>query len=92
MLPPSLGGIEFFHNIDWYQPIGLCGYHSQDQSLNDQFCENVKSYTTVIYLVAGLCGLSLMKTEGLQEVHPALNVSQRAHEHLENLHRSWENK
>lgn len=62
-------------------------YHS----LSDQCCENVKSHAAVIYLVTGLCGLSLMKTEGLLEVHPALNVSQRAHEHLDNLHKSWEN-
>jgi hypothetical protein len=60
-------------------------------NLSDQSCETVKSPATINRLVTGLCGLSLMKTEGLLEVHPALNVSQRAHEHLDNLHKSWEN-
>lgn len=44
-----------------------------------------------LHTYMGLCGLSLMKFEGLLEVHPALNVSQRAHEHLRNLHKTWEN-
>lgn len=44
-----------------------------------------------LFVFTGLCGLSLMKIEGLLEVHPALNVSQRAHQHLYKLHEAWEN-
>ncbi|CAH0385452.1 unnamed protein product [Bemisia tabaci] len=36
----------------------------------------------------GLCSLSLMKVERLLEIHPALNVTQRAHNHLQKLHAS----
>ncbi|XP_070543035.1 geranylgeranyl transferase type-1 subunit beta-like [Ptychodera flava] len=37
----------------------------------------------------GICGLSLMEEPGLQPIHPALNISQRAAEHLQCIHNSW---
>lgn len=43
-----------------------------------------------LHTYMGLCGLSLMKCDGLSEVHPALNITQRAHEHLDQLHKSWQ--
>ena len=37
----------------------------------------------------GLAGLSLMGYPGLGEVMPLLNITQRAHAHLKNLHVAW---
>uniref|UniRef100_A0A0K8SRS5 Geranylgeranyl transferase type-1 subunit beta n=1 Tax=Lygus hesperus TaxID=30085 RepID=A0A0K8SRS5_LYGHE len=37
----------------------------------------------------GLCGLSFMGEKGLEEVHPALNMSMRAANFLHKLHQSW---
>ncbi|KAK3710399.1 hypothetical protein QZH41_012317 [Actinostola sp. cb2023] len=36
----------------------------------------------------GICGLSLMKEQGLLPIHAALNISQRAADHLQRLHDS----
>ncbi|KAH9505085.1 Geranylgeranyl transferase type-1 subunit beta [Bulinus truncatus] len=40
----------------------------------------------------GLCGLSLIGEPGLSPIFPALNLSQRAFDHLSNLHRQWREK
>lgn len=37
----------------------------------------------------GLCGLSFLKEPGLMEVMPSLNISVRAYEYLQSLHRVW---
>ena len=34
----------------------------------------------------GLCGLSLMQEPGLRTIHAALNITQRAADHLHKLH------
>lgn len=38
----------------------------------------------------GIAGMSLMGVEDLRPLHPALNMSRRAHEHLQNLHKAWD--
>lgn len=38
----------------------------------------------------GVCGLSLMKFQGLNLVHPAFNISQRAASHLAWIHEGWD--
>ncbi|KAG8598132.1 hypothetical protein GDO81_002508 [Engystomops pustulosus] len=40
----------------------------------------------------GICGLSLMGESGINEVHPALNVSLTTYKHLQQLHDSWKSK
>ncbi|XP_029208313.2 geranylgeranyl transferase type-1 subunit beta-like isoform X1 [Acropora millepora] len=40
----------------------------------------------------GLCGLSLMKEPGLREIHAALNITQRAADHLHQLHEKDANR
>ncbi|PSN32157.1 Geranylgeranyl transferase type-1 subunit beta [Blattella germanica] len=45
-----------------------------------------------LHTYMGLCGLGLMEADGLSEVHPALSISQRAHQHLETIHNMWEKK
>ncbi|XP_071485218.1 geranylgeranyl transferase type-1 subunit beta-like [Diadema antillarum] len=37
----------------------------------------------------GLCGLSMMGEEGLLPIHPALNITQRAADHLHSVHNKW---
>ncbi|XP_071844987.1 geranylgeranyl transferase type-1 subunit beta-like [Apostichopus japonicus] len=42
-----------------------------------------------LHAYLGLCGLSLMGEEGILPIHPALNISQRVADHLENIHTHW---
>ncbi|CAL1526968.1 unnamed protein product [Lymnaea stagnalis] len=42
-----------------------------------------------LHTYLGLCGLSLIGEPGLSPIFPALNMSQRAYDHLSNLHRQW---
>ncbi|XP_059163268.1 geranylgeranyl transferase type-1 subunit beta-like [Physella acuta] len=42
-----------------------------------------------LHTYLGLCGLSLIGEPGLSPIYPALNMSQRAFDHLSNLHRQW---
>jgi len=37
----------------------------------------------------GLCGLSLLRQPGLCSINPELNISQRAYEHLQRIHKKW---
>lgn len=40
----------------------------------------------------GICGLSLMGESGINEIHPALNVSLKTYKHLQQLHEAWKAK
>ncbi|GFN73747.1 geranylgeranyl transferase type-1 subunit beta-like [Plakobranchus ocellatus] len=40
----------------------------------------------------GLAGLSLIGEPNINPIYPALNISQRAYDHLMNLHRQWEDE
>uniref|UniRef100_A0A0B6Z0R7 Geranylgeranyl transferase type-1 subunit beta n=1 Tax=Arion vulgaris TaxID=1028688 RepID=A0A0B6Z0R7_9EUPU len=42
-----------------------------------------------LHTYLGLGGLSLIGEPGLSPIFPALNMSQRAYDHLTNLHRQW---
>lgn len=42
-----------------------------------------------LHAYLGLCGLSMMGEEGLAPIHPALNISQRAADHLLSIHNTW---
>ncbi|PVD19709.1 hypothetical protein C0Q70_20200 [Pomacea canaliculata] len=42
-----------------------------------------------LHTYLGLCGLSLIGEPGLLTLHAALNISQRAADHLGDLHRRW---
>lgn len=43
-----------------------------------------------LHTYLGLCGLSLIGEPGLASIHPALNITQRAVDHLDDLHRKWQ--
>ncbi|KAK7116030.1 geranylgeranyl transferase type-1 subunit beta-like [Littorina saxatilis] len=43
-----------------------------------------------LHTYLGICGLALMGEPGLAAVHPALNITQRAADHLFNLQKVWE--
>ncbi|XP_066589698.1 geranylgeranyl transferase type-1 subunit beta [Prorops nasuta] len=45
-----------------------------------------------LHTYLGLCGLSLMGEPALSEIHAALNVSQRAYEHLLEVQKTWESE
>lgn len=42
-----------------------------------------------LHAYLGLCGLSLIGEPGLRKVHPALNITQRAFQHLQQLQQTW---
>ncbi|XP_061172532.1 geranylgeranyl transferase type-1 subunit beta-like [Saccostrea echinata] len=44
-----------------------------------------------LHAYLGLGGLSLLGEEGVLPMHAALNISQRASKHLNNLHSNWKN-
>uniref|UniRef100_A0A8C7JDD6 Protein geranylgeranyltransferase type I, beta subunit n=1 Tax=Oncorhynchus kisutch TaxID=8019 RepID=A0A8C7JDD6_ONCKI len=46
-------------------------------------------YRYPLHAYFGICGLSLIGEANLQQVHTALNVSERAFEYLQHLHQTW---
>ncbi|KAH0951810.1 hypothetical protein HN011_008594 [Eciton burchellii] len=52
--------------------------------------ENARPDPLHTYL--GLCGLSLLGQPGLCTINPELNISQRAYEHLQQIHKKWRNE
>ncbi|KAG9487925.1 hypothetical protein GDO78_007626 [Eleutherodactylus coqui] len=50
------------------------------------------SHPDALHAYFGICGLSLMGESGINEVHPALNVSLRTYKHLQQIHDSWKAK
>lgn len=42
-----------------------------------------------LHAYLGLCGLSLIGEPSLRKVHPALNITQRAFQHLQHLQQTW---
>lgn len=42
-----------------------------------------------LHAYLGICGLSLIGEPNLRKVHPALNITQRAFEHLQQLQQTW---
>lgn len=55
-------------------------------------CKSMITYSTVSFSDAlhtyfGLCGMSLMQEPGLNSIHAALNITQRAANHLNKLHK-----
>ena len=43
-------------------------------------------FSDALHTYFGLCGLSLMEEPGLNAIHAALNITQRAAHHLKKLH------
>ena len=55
------------------------------QTLNCKFIINI-CFADALHAYFGLCGMSLMQEPGLNSIHPALNITQRAADHLNELH------
>ncbi|XP_068422727.1 geranylgeranyl transferase type-1 subunit beta [Clinocottus analis] len=47
------------------------------------------SHPDPLHAYLGLCGLSLIGEPGLRKVHPALNITQRAFQHVQQLQQTW---
>lgn len=45
-----------------------------------------------LHAYLGLCGLSLIGEPSLRKVHPALNITQRAFQHLQQLQQTWKDR
>ncbi|XP_046354801.1 geranylgeranyl transferase type-1 subunit beta-like [Haliotis cracherodii] len=66
-------------------------YILQTQSnVTGGFAKWPESTPDALHAYFGICGLSLMKEPGLASLHPALNISQRAADHLHTLHQQWQ--
>ncbi|RZC41524.1 geranylgeranyl transferase type-1 subunit beta [Asbolus verrucosus] len=59
------------------------------QDKNGGFSKWVNTVPDPMHTYLGLAGLSFMQEDGINNVFPDLNVSVRAHEHLQNLHKKW---
>ncbi|XP_039291534.1 geranylgeranyl transferase type-1 subunit beta isoform X2 [Nilaparvata lugens] len=53
------------------------------------FSKFVNTVPDPLHTYLGLSGLSLMGEKGLLQIHPALNITERAYSHLQRLHDSW---
>ncbi|CAC5412231.1 PGTB1 [Mytilus coruscus] len=69
------------------------GYMLETQnSITGGFAKWPDHTPDALHAYFGVCGMSLVGEEGIQPMHPALNVSQRAADHLENIHKLWQSK
>ncbi|XP_048734920.1 geranylgeranyl transferase type-1 subunit beta-like isoform X2 [Ostrea edulis] len=78
-------------------------YHLSDAQCNRGFLMETQDAITggfskwpdhtpdALHAYLGVGGLSLLKEEGVLSMHAALNISQRASEHLDSLHSKWKN-
>ncbi|KAL7828429.1 hypothetical protein SRHO_G00320630 [Serrasalmus rhombeus] len=62
---------------------------STQDSLVGGFAKWPDSHPDPLHTYFGICGLSLIGEPNLRKVHPALNVSDRAFEYLQQLHQTW---
>ncbi|XP_054286396.1 geranylgeranyl transferase type-1 subunit beta [Macrosteles quadrilineatus] len=62
---------------------------STQSTFSGGFSKWADSYADPMHTYLGLSGLSLMGEEGLQEVHAALNITQRAVAHLKTVQDQW---
>lgn len=59
------------------------------QDIHGGFSKYVNCVPDHMHTYLGLAGLSLMNFSGLNEIYPELNITQRCHEHLKNIHATW---
>ncbi|KAL1117784.1 hypothetical protein AAG570_004099, partial [Ranatra chinensis] len=83
----TLKMLDFFHLVNFTENRRYI-ITTQD-SLIGGFSKWADSYPDPMHTYLGLCGLSLMGEEGLQEINPALNMSSRAVKRLHKLHALW---
>ncbi|KAG8231321.1 hypothetical protein J437_LFUL011146 [Ladona fulva] len=76
-----------YHLIDYDQNKELL-LSSQDSTIGG-FSKWVDSDPDPMHTFLGLGGLALMSDEDLEEVHPGLNMSERALSHLHSIHKKW---
>lgn len=50
------------------------------------------SLSDPLHAYLGLCGLSLIGEPNLRKVHPGLNITQRAFQHLQQLQQTWRDR
>ena len=49
----------------------------------------ISFFSDPLHTCLGLGGLSLIGEPGLALLHPALNITQRAADHLQEIHKRW---
>ncbi|CAM9419958.1 geranylgeranyl transferase type-1 subunit beta [Lampetra fluviatilis] len=62
---------------------------STQDNLVGGFAKWPDSHPDALHSYFGVCGLSLLGEAGLEELHPALNMTTRAFGHIVMLHRRW---
>ncbi|XP_039272013.2 geranylgeranyl transferase type-1 subunit beta-like [Styela clava] len=74
----------------------LCDWHENEQyiistqdSVIGGFGKWPQSHPDALHGYMGLCGLSMMGMHNLSPINPALNITQRASDHMFSLHRTW---
>ncbi|ESP05433.1 hypothetical protein LOTGIDRAFT_103205 [Lottia gigantea] len=66
------------------------GYILETQSdITGGFAKWPQTSPDALHAYFGICGLSLLGEPGLIKLHPALNISQRASDHLQYIHQQW---
>ncbi|XP_072022825.1 geranylgeranyl transferase type-1 subunit beta-like, partial [Amphiura filiformis] len=79
--------LECFEMIDYASNRSFV-LSTQDESVGG-FAKWADYHPDALHAYFGICGLSLMGESGLLPIHPALNISQRAADHLKTIHLKW---
>ncbi|XP_066993904.2 geranylgeranyl transferase type-1 subunit beta [Anabrus simplex] len=82
--------LEAFHMVDFKSNKEYI-LSTQDRILGG-FSKWPDTTPDPMHTCLGLGGLSLMKEKDLLPVHPGLNITLRAHKHLEEIQRLWDDK
>ncbi|XP_014486780.1 PREDICTED: geranylgeranyl transferase type-1 subunit beta [Dinoponera quadriceps] len=65
---------------------------STQDSLIGGFAKFENTRPDPLHTYLGLCGLSLLKFPGVRPINPELNMSERAYEHLKQIHEKWQSE
>ncbi|XP_029427252.1 geranylgeranyl transferase type-1 subunit beta isoform X2 [Rhinatrema bivittatum] len=82
--------LNIFQYTDWEKNRNFI-MSTQDRIVGG-FAKWPDSHPDALHAYFGICGLSLMEESGIDEVHPALNVSIRTYKRLQDLHQLWKTK
>jgi len=90
-IPVQLSTLHaYFASVAYHWWLSMAYSHcSSSSSSSRSSTSSIWCVTDALHAYFGVCGLSLMTEHGLQPMHAALSVSQRAANHLATIHNAW---
>ena len=68
----------------------LSRYTVHKHILASRYDDLFVSLVDALHAYFGICGMSLLGEPGLHKMYAALNISQRATDHLHAIHKEWQ--